>query len=52
MKLTSMNMVQDYWKLAENSTMQDVILSIRADESNHRFVNHSLASLDQKRDFR
>ena len=32
--------------------MQDVILSIRADESAHRFVNHSYASLDQQRDFR
>jgi len=32
--------------------MQDVVASIRADESNHRFINHSYASLDQQRDFR
>lgn len=25
--------------------MQDLILAVRADESNHRFVNHTLASL-------
>ena len=25
--------------------------AVRADEATHRFVNHSLANLDQKRDF-
>jgi ubiquinol oxidase len=29
----------------------DVIRAVRADEATHRFVNHSLANLDQQRDF-
>jgi len=35
----------DYWRLKENATMKDVILAIRADEANHRDVNHTLSSL-------
>ena len=27
--------------------MRDVILAIRADEAHHRFVNHTLGSLDK-----
>jgi ubiquinol oxidase len=34
-----------------DATLLDVIRAIRADEASHRFVNHSLANLDQKRDF-
>lgn len=30
--------------------MLDVIHAVRADESTHRFVNHSLANLDSKKD--
>jgi ubiquinol oxidase len=28
-----------------------VIRAVRADEATHRFVNHSLANLDQQKDF-
>ncbi|ORY34016.1 alternative oxidase 1 [Naematelia encephala] len=41
----------DYWRLPESATLLDVIRAVRADEATHRFVNHSLADLDQKRDF-
>lgn len=41
----------DYWRLPESAKLLDVIRAIRADEATHRFVNHSLANLDQKRDF-
>ncbi|XP_022314644.2 uncharacterized protein LOC111119097 isoform X1 [Crassostrea virginica] len=34
-----------YWKLPGPATMKDVIFNIRADEANHRKVNHVLASL-------
>ncbi|KAL1748043.1 alternative oxidase-domain-containing protein [Schizophyllum fasciatum] len=40
----------DYWRLPQNATMLDVIYAVRADESSHRFVNHSLANLNQKTD--
>ena len=41
----------DYWRLAPSAKLIDVIRAVRADEATHRFVNHSLANLDQKRDF-
>ncbi|CAD6580740.1 MAG: Alternative oxidase, mitochondrial precursor, partial [Tremellales sp. Tagirdzhanova-0007] len=41
----------DYWRLPESATLLDVMRAVRADEATHRFVNHSLANLDQKRDF-
>ncbi|OXG40441.1 alternative oxidase, mitochondrial [Cryptococcus neoformans Bt15] len=41
----------DYWRLPASSSLLDVIRAVRADEATHRFVNHSLANLDQKRDF-
>mmetsp|Transcript_90954 Transcript_90954/g.136243 ORF Transcript_90954/g.136243 Transcript_90954/m.136243 type:complete len:273 (+) Transcript_90954:110-928(+) len=37
---------KNYWKLKDNATMLDVIRVIRADEANHRDVNHTLAGLD------
>ncbi|KAH7336896.1 AOX, alternative oxidase mitochondrial precursor [Rhizoctonia solani] len=40
----------DYWRLAPNATLLDVVKAVRADESTHRFVNHSLANLKQKED--
>ncbi|KAL1677893.1 alternative oxidase-domain-containing protein [Schizophyllum commune] len=40
----------DYWRLPQNATMLDVIYAVRADETSHRFVNHSLANLNQKTD--
>lgn len=36
----------DYWKLPANATMRDVIYAIRADEAEHRDVNHTLGSLN------
>lgn len=41
----------DYWRMPSDSKLLDVIKAVRADEATHRFVNHSLANLDQKRDF-
>ena len=32
-----------YWKLADDSTLRDVVLAVRADEAHHRDVNHGLA---------
>ena len=32
-----------YWKLADDSTLRDVVLVVRADEAHHRDVNHGLA---------
>ncbi|CEM16742.1 unnamed protein product [Vitrella brassicaformis CCMP3155] len=36
---------RDYWCLAENATIKDVILAMRADESYHRAVNHTFARM-------
>ncbi|CAG1007161.1 hypothetical protein BURK1_03371 [Burkholderiales bacterium] len=33
----------DYWKLAPDATLRDVILAVRADEAGHRDVNHRLS---------
>lgn len=35
----------DYWQLGPDATMRDLMLAVRADEANHRDVNHSFASL-------
>ena len=32
-----------YWELADNATLRDVLLVLRADEAHHRDVNHRLA---------
>lgn len=41
----------EYWsELDEKSSFRDLILRIRADESKHREVNHTLANLVQKDD--
>lgn len=32
-----------YWKLAPGSTLRDVVIAVRADESGHRDVNHHFA---------
>lgn len=38
-----------YWKMADDATLRDVVLQVRADEAHHRDVNHGLASkLDGK----
>ena len=33
----------DYWKLAPDARLHDVIVAVRADEIRHREVNHALA---------
>jgi ubiquinol oxidase len=32
-----------YWKLADDATLRDVVVVVRADEAHHRDVNHGLA---------
>jgi len=39
-----------YWKLPAGATMYDVVLAVRADEANHRDVNHTFANI--KKDHR
>ena len=39
-------MAREYYNLSENATLRDVILSIRADESIHREVNHYFTDMD------
>lgn len=34
----------DYWKLAPDATLRDVIIAVRADEASHRDVNHQFAN--------
>lgn len=33
----------DYWKLAPDARLRDVIIAVRADEAHHRDVNHQFA---------
>lgn len=33
-----------YWKMADDATLRDVILLVRADEAHHRDINHGFAS--------
>ncbi|HSP00384.1 MAG TPA: alternative oxidase [Thioalkalivibrio sp.] len=40
----------DYWGLAEDARLSDVIIAVRADEAGHRDVNHGFADqLDRRR---
>lgn len=32
-----------YWELPDNATLRDVVVAVRADEANHRDVNHGFA---------
>eukprot|EP00040_Diaphanoeca_grandis_P033727 m.207194 g.207194 ORF g.207194 m.207194 type:complete len:338 (-) comp32977_c0_seq1:297-1310(-) len=34
-----------YWKLAEDATVRDVIVAVRADEASHAHVNHTLGGM-------
>jgi ubiquinol oxidase len=34
----------DYWKLAPDARLRDVIIAVRADEAHHRDVNHGFAN--------
>ena len=33
----------DYWRLPANARLRDVVLAVRADEAEHRDVNHGFA---------
>lgn len=40
----------DYWQLPQDATLKDVIIAVRADEAEHRDVNHGfVAKIDEKR---
>lgn len=40
----------DYWQLPANATLRDVVIAVRADEAEHRDVNHFFVDeLDRKR---
>jgi ubiquinol oxidase len=50
-KMVAPDIAVKYWDMPEgNRTMRDLLLYIRADESKHREVNHTLGNLDQKND--
>ena len=34
----------DYWHLGANARLRDVVIAVRADEAEHRDVNHGFAS--------
>ena len=36
---------RDYWKLGEDATMRDLLLSVRADEACHSHVNHTFSQM-------
>lgn len=42
--------LQDYWKLADDATMRDLLLNVRADEACHSHVNHTFGSLQPDAD--
>ena len=33
----------DYWKLAPDARLKDIVIAVRADEARHRDVNHRFA---------
>ncbi|KAJ3154832.1 hypothetical protein HDU86_004532 [Geranomyces michiganensis] len=44
-KTPAPEIAREYWQLGENATLKDLVAAVRADESEHRDVNHVLASL-------
>lgn len=49
--LPAVDIAKEYWDLPDTATIVDVMYAIRADEATHRFVNHTLGSLDPNKDF-
>lgn len=50
-KMQAPDIAIKYWDMPEGKrTMRDLLLYIRADESKHREVNHTLGNLDQNND--
>jgi ubiquinol oxidase len=39
----------DYWQLGDDARLSDVIIAVRADEAEHRDVNHSFVDIIDKR---
>ena len=37
------NIARDYYNLAEDATLRDVVIAVRADEQGHADVNHGMA---------
>ena len=48
--LPAPEIAKDYWRLGPDAKFLDVVYAVRSDESTHRFVNHSLASLKYAED--
>lgn len=44
------DIAKGYWHLADDATMRDVLLAVRADEAVHRDVNHTFASMKPDED--
>lgn len=44
------DIARQYWKLPQDAKWRDVVAVIRADESHHRDVNHTFASLYLEQD--
>lgn len=42
------DIAKTYWGLSKDALMRDVLLAVRADEANHRDVNHTLSTLKQE----
>lgn len=40
------DIAKQYWQLADNAMLVDVIRAVRADEATHRHINHTFASLE------
>ncbi len=37
------NIARDYYNLADDATLRDVVIAVRADEQGHAEVNHKMA---------
>ena len=44
-KLEAPGIAKDYWELPDDAMMRDVLMAVRADEANHRDVNHGLGEI-------
>ena len=39
----------DYWQLDKDATLRDVVIAVRADEAEHRDVNHHFVDILDER---
>lgn len=49
--LSAPQLAKEYWHMAPDAKMGDMLYAIRADEASHRYIHNTLASLDQKQDY-